>query len=327
MIVSKTPFRVSIGGGGTDLPFYFERYGGDLVTAAIDKYIYIIVQPRQFSEYLIRYSKTEIVKNVDEIQHELIRESLKLLNLHQHLEITSVSDLPARTGLGSSSSFLVGLLHALHEFKKEKVSKKRLAEEATKIQSEILNQAAGMQDQYIASYGGMINLKINSKGRVLVTPIDVSDEKLTELQGKLVFLYTGMVREAEDVLNTQKKEALSDQKKFDELTQIKQLGFDIKKALEAGNLRRFGQLMHVHWTIKQNLSSAMTNSQINEWYSLAIKNGAVGGKIIGAGGGGFLMFYVDSNKERFIEEMEKTGLKHIDMGFDYDGSRIIVRDE
>jgi D-glycero-alpha-D-manno-heptose-7-phosphate kinase len=324
MIVSRTPFRISIGGGGTDLPFYFKKKGGELVTAAIDKYMYIIVQPRQFDEFLIRYSKTEIVKNVDDIQHELIREALKLLNITKPLEITSVSDLPAKTGLGSSSTFLVGLLHALHEYKGEKVSKKRLAEEATKIQTEILQQAAGMQDQYIASYGGMINLRINVKGKVIVTPIDITDENLNELEEKLVFFYTGVRRSADEVLKDQEKEVLSDDVKMDSLTQIKEIGFEIKDALESGNLRKFGQYMHLHWKLKTSLSNKMTNLQINEWYELARSNGAIGGKIIGAGGGGFLMFYVENNKERLIDVMTREGLSYLKFGFDYDGTQIIV---
>jgi D-glycero-alpha-D-manno-heptose-7-phosphate kinase len=326
MIVSRTPFRVSIGGGGTDLPFYYSKNGGELVTAAIDKYLYIIVQKRMFNTFLIRYSKTEIVEKVEDINHELIRESLKLLDIHTPIEITSVSDLPAEAGLGSSSSFLVGLLNALHTYKKEKVSKKRLAEEATKIQTEILRQAAGMQDQYIAAYGGMINLKINQKGRVLVTPIDVTDEKLTELENNLLFFYTGIRRSADDVLKDQQKQAETDQKKLEELTQIRKLGVDIKRALEAGNIRKFGQLMHVHWKIKQNLSKLMTNNQINGWYETALANGAIGGKIIGAGGGGFLMFYADRNKEKIISEMQKEGLIYMKFGFDYDGTKIIINE-
>jgi D-glycero-alpha-D-manno-heptose-7-phosphate kinase len=327
MIVSRTPFRISIGGGGTDLPFYYTKKGGDLVTAAIDKYMYIIVQPRQFDEFLIRYSKTEIVKNVEDIQHELIRESLKLLNIYKPLEVTSVSDLPAQTGLGSSSTFLVGLLHALHRYKGEKVSKKRLAEEATKIQSEILHQSAGMQDQYIAAYGGMINLKITTRGRVLVTPIDVTDEDLTKLEENLLFFYTGIRRSADEVLADQEKEVLSDDKKIDNMTEIKKLGVDIKDALETGNLRKFGQYMHVHWKIKQSLSKKMTNSDINEWYELAIRNGAIGGKIIGAGGGGFLMFYIENNKEQLVNAMVRQGLTYLKFGFDYDGTKIIYDGE
>jgi D-glycero-alpha-D-manno-heptose-7-phosphate kinase len=325
MIVSKTPFRVSIGGGGTDLPFYYSLKGGELVSAAIDKYIYIIVQPRHFDEFLLRYSSTEIVKNIDDIKHDLIRESLKLLNIDKPLEITSVADLPARSGLGSSSSFLVGLLHALHEYKNEKVSKKKLAEEATKIQSDILHQSAGLQDQYVTAYGGVINMKISTKGRVLITPIDTSNETLEELEDRLVFFYTGINREAEAVLRNQKETAKNDMSKINELTQIKQLGIDIRNAIESGNLRKFGQYMHLHWKIKQNLSSMMTSSRINDWYELAISNGAIGGKIIGAGGGGFMMFYAEHNKERLISEMVKQGLVYLKFNFDYDGTRIIVR--
>ena len=327
MIVSKTPFRISIGGGGTDLPFYYTKKEGTLISATINKYIYIIVQKRQFDTFLIRYSKTEVVKNVKDIQHELIREALILLNITDPIEITSVSDFPAKTGLGSSSSFLVGLLNALHEYKNERVSKKKLAEEATKIQTDILKKSSGLQDQYAASFGSLISMNINRKGRTLVTPVDISDELLTEIENKLVFLYTGIKRSAEEILKEQKAEAEIDEDKIIGLTQIKKIGLDIKKALETGNLRKFGLLMNLHWEVKKSLSAKMTNSQIDEWYQLAIKNGAIGGKIMGAGGGGFLMFFVDKNKEAFVKAMQEKGeLIHVPCKFDYDGTKIIINE-
>ena len=325
MIVSKTPFRISIGGGGTDLPFYYTKKGGALTTATIDKYMYIIVQKRQFDEYLIRYSKTETVKKVDDIKHELVREALKLLDIKDHIEITSVSDFPAQTGLGSSSAYLVGLLNALHAYKGERVSKKTLAEEATKIQMD-LDQGAGLQDQYAAAFGGLIHLSINKKGKVIVNPLDISVDTIKKLEEQLVFFYTRIRRDADEVLKDQKKEAEKDERKIEGLTQIKRIGRDIKKALESGNTRKMGILMDLHWEAKKKLSSKMTSSQIDQWYELGIKNGASGGKIVGAGGGGFLMFFVNNNKEQFIKSMKDTGLVHMPLKFEHDGTKIIVED-
>jgi D-glycero-alpha-D-manno-heptose-7-phosphate kinase len=328
MIISRTPFRISIGGGGTDLPFYYTKRGGSLITATINKYMYIIVQKREYYEdYFIRYMKTEIVKKPDEIQHELIREAIKLLEINEPIEVTSVSDVPSGTGLGSSSSFLVGLLNALHAYKGERVSKKTLADEATKIQMEILRTPAGMQDQYAAAFGGIITMNISKNGKVIVSPSDINYDNIKKLQEHLVFLYTGIFRSADDVLNAQKKEVESDEEKLKRMDEIKEIGTKIKESLESGNLRRFGEWMNIHWETKKKVAKEMSDSQINKWYGLAISNGAIGGKIMGAGGGGFFMFYVDGNKEKFIKAMEDAGLRNMECKFDFDGSTIIFNTE
>jgi D-glycero-alpha-D-manno-heptose-7-phosphate kinase len=327
MIISKTPFRISIGGGGTDLPFYYTRKGGSLVTATINKYMYIIVQRRKYhDDFFLRYLKIELVKDSNLINHELIREAIKLLKITEPIEVTSVSDIPAGTGLGSSSSFLVGLLNALHAYKGERVSNKTLADEATKIQMEILKQPAGLQDQYAAAFGGIIHMAINKVGKTLVSPLDIPYDDINRLQENLVFFYTGINRSANEILNQQKIEVESDDEKLNQMTQIKEIGYEIKKALEAGNLRRFGEWMNVHWENKKKVSKRMTNPQIDEWYNLAIENGAIGGKIMGAGGGGFFMFYVGNNKDNFIQMMENKGLKNVDWKFDFDGSTIVYND-
>ncbi|MBS3128357.1 galactokinase [Candidatus Woesearchaeota archaeon] len=328
MIISRTPFRIPIGGGGTDLPFYYTKKGGSLISATVDKYMYIIVQKRiLYDDFFIRYKKTEMTKTLDEIQHPLVREALRLLNIKEPIEITSVADLPAGSGLGSSSSFLVGVLHALHAYKGEKVSKKTLADEATQIQMEILRTEAGLQDQYAAAFGGIMTMNINKNGKVIVSPLDIADHHLRALEKNLVFLYTGLTRSADEVLASQRKEAETDEEKINGLTQIKEIGEEIKKALEAGNLRRFGEWMNIHWQTKQKLSKKMTNSKIDEWYNIALQNGAIGGKIMGAGGGGFFMFYVDKDKEKFIQEMSKAGLIPLDFHFEFDGSTIVFNNE
>lgn len=328
MIISRTPFRISIGGGGTDLPFYYKNHGGSLVTATVDKFMYIIVQHRTcYDEYFVRYLKTELVKTKEEIQHPLVREALKLLQINEPVEVTSVADLPAGTGLGSSSSFLVGILHALHAYKGERVSKKTLAEEATKIQMEILKLPAGLQDQYAAAFGGINNLSINKAGKTIVSPLDIDFEALRSLEQNLVFLYTGIERSADKVLKAQKKEAESDKAKMEYLSEIRRIGDQVRKALENGNIRRFGEWLNIHWELKRKLSKDMSNSQINKWYDLAMQNGSIGGKIMGAGGGGFFMFYVDKNREEFIEAMTRAGLIHMEFCFEHDGSSIIFNNE
>lgn len=327
MIISRTPFRIPIGGGGSDLPFYYTRQGGALVTATIDKYIYIIVQPRKYYEkFFIRYMKNELVDSVDEIQHEYVREALKLLKINQPIEITSISDVPAGTGLGSSSSFLVGLLYALHAYKGERVSKKTLAEEATQIQMEILKTPAGLQDQYAAAFGSILTMQISKQGKVLVNPLDIKSHHLQKLEKELVFFYTGILHSSDEILKDQKQEAEKDEHKIEMLTEIKQIGQEIRKALESGNTRRFGEWMNIHWQTKRKLGNKMTNSQIDKWYDLALQSGAIGGKIMGAGGGGFFMFYVDNNQDSFTKTMEKEGLKKVDFKFDHDGSKIIFND-
>lgn len=324
MIVTKTPLRLPIGGGGTDLPYYYSKHKGFLVTATLNKYIYITVHERKFyQESLLKYSNIENVKNIDEIKHTRIREALRLLNVTEPLEITSMADVPSQTGLGSSSSFLVGLLNALHAYKREYVSVAALAEEACKIDLEILKEPIGKQDQYAAAYGGLMQMEISQKGKVMVSRLDVHQDTVEELQRNLFLFYTGISRDASEVLQEQKSKAESSQVSAEGLTQIKEIGYAIKKALENGDTRRFGEWLNVHWETKKKLSGKITNPQIDRWYKTAIENGAIGGKIMGAGGGGFFMFYCDKNQKEFRKAMTNSGLKELDFKFEFDGSKIL----
>lgn len=322
MIVTKTPLRLPLGGGGTDIPFYYSKNRGFLVTAAINKYIYITVHERKFyDESLLKYSQIEHVKAVDEIKHTRIREALRLLDIKEPLEITSMADVPSQTGLGSSSSFLVGLLNALHAYKREFVSVANLAEEACKIDIEVLKEPIGKQDQYAAAYGGLMQMDINQKGRVMVSRLDITQDTIEELQRNLFLFYTGITRDASEVLLSQKKNVESTS--MEGMDQIKKIGHEIKKALENGDTRRFGEWLNVHWETKKTFSNKMTNDEIDRWYNLAIENGAIGGKVIGAGGGGFFMFYCDRNQKEFRKSMANSGLKELDFKFEFDGSKIL----
>lgn len=324
MIITRTPLRVSIGGGGTDLPFFFPKYGGFLVTSAIDKYIYVMVSERKFhDQFRISYSTTENVDSVDKIQNDRIREALKLLNITKPLEISTISEVPGQSGLGSSSAFLVGLLKALHKLKGEIVSPKVLAEEAAKIEIDIIKEPIGKQDQYASAYGGIINLNINKTGNVLVSPLDITTEVLKDLESNLYMFYTGITRSASEVIRDQSQKAVSDEEKMQCMSQIKDIGIEIKKAIESGNARRFGEWMNVHWESKKKMSSKMSSSKLDEWYDLGIKNGAIGGKVMGAGGGGFLLFYSERKGSEFIKSMQEAGLKFVPFKFDFEGCKLI----
>lgn len=324
MIITRTPMRISMGGGGTDLPFYYTKHGGSLVTAAIDKYVYITTNKRFEDKIRLSYSKTEITNDIDKIQNDRAREALRLLGIHRGAEITTVADVPARSGLGGSGSFLVGLLNSLHRHKREYVSKQKLAEEACKIEMDILKYPMGKQDQYIASFGGILHLKIDKRGNVRVSPINISEESILELERNIFLFYTGILRDSSKILKSQKTEAERNKKKMEYMHQIKKIGERSKRALESGDVDRFGRLLNVHWETKRSLTDKMSNPQINKWYELAIKNGAFGGKIIGAGGGGFFMLYCKNNQDRFKKAMMRAGLIQVPFRFDFDGSKILV---
>ncbi len=320
-----------MGGGGTDLPFYADKFGASLLSGAIKKYIYIMVGDRVQGDIKLNYSKTEIVNTVDEIQHPLIREALKLVGITGGIEIHSMAEIPSGTGLGSSGSFLVGLLNALYYYKGEIVSKYKLAEDTSKITMEILKEHCGKQDQYACAFGNINHFKISQSGRVTASPLNMSFEDIKKLQKNLMMFYTGFRRSADPVLKDQKdkseekKEERSEKDIFDYYHEIKKIGDESKKALETGNLRRFGEWMNIHWELKRGISSKMSNQKINEWYTMALANGALGGKIIGAGGGGFLMLYAESNHERIKELFEKEGLVYTPIEFDFDGSRVLFK--
>lgn len=325
MIISKTPLRLTLGGGGTDLPSYYAKFGGFVVSSALDKYIYLIVKRRFERETRVSYSTTEVVNSIDEIRHPIVREALRLIDLGEHLEIVSIGEVPSKTGLGSSGSFTVGLMNALHIYKGETPSKQYLAEEACHIEMDILKEPCGKQDPYIASFGGFVCLNISRNGKVEVESLKISDEVASELERNLLFFYTGFRRQASEVLNDQKAAIERDEGKIlDAMHKIKDIGFQVKRALERGDLTEFGRLQHKHWLAKKSISSKMSNNLIDKWYRLGLENGAIGGKIMGAGGGGFLMFYCEEGREKVRKAMVKEGLREVKFRLGVEGSKIML---
>jgi D-glycero-alpha-D-manno-heptose-7-phosphate kinase len=325
MIVTRAPLRLPLGGGGSDLPFYSSKFGGSLVSAAINKYNYIIIEKRKgfYDDFFIRYSKTEFAKKISDIEHTRIRAALEFLNIDEPLEITAISDVPAGTGLGSSSTFLVALLKALHTHKKEDISAKKLAEEAAHIEMNFLKEPIGKQDQYLAAYGGLLSLEIDKKGGVIASPLNVSISTQEELENNLLLFSTGIKHSALEVIEDQKKNAESDEEKMNQMNIIRDIGLEIKKCIETGDTAKVGRWFNAHWETKKKFSNKMSSDKIDDYYALGLKNGALGGKLVGAGGGGFLLFYCDNNKRQLREAMEKAGLKELLFKFDSDGCKVI----
>ena len=293
MIITRSPLRLSLGGGGTDLPSYYRKHGGFLIAAAIDKYVYITVHHTFNDEIILKYSSLEKAKCVDDIQHPIMREALKLVDLPDtRIEITSMADIPAGTGLGSSGSFTTALLKALHAHKKSLVHPSELAAQACQVEIDRLGEPIGKQDQYIAAYGGITCFRFLPDDRVEAYPLKISTETIHNLEDNLMLFFTGFARSASSILQDQDtKSKHDDPEMMDNLHFIKELGFKSQLALEAGDLNEFAELMNVHWERKKQRSGTMSNGTIDEWYAVARANGALGGKLIGAGGGGFLMFY------------------------------------
>ncbi|MBS1855196.1 MAG: galactokinase [Acidobacteria bacterium] len=326
MIIARAPLRISLGGGGTDLPSYYRDHGGFVLSAAIDKYVYITLHETFQQEFLIKYSSTEIVQAIEQIKHPIIREALRLVPVAApHLEIVSMSDIPAGTGLGSSGSFTVALLRALHTMNKEFVPRQVLAEQACRIEIELLGEPVGKQDQYIASFGGITAFDFLPSGEVNVNPLGVSSETLYNLEDNLLLFFTGFTRSASAILAEQDQRTKGgDAGMIDHLHQIKQFGHESKTALETGDLRRFAAIMHEHWQIKKYRSKNMSNSSIDQFYELARDHGALGGKLIGAGGGGFLMLYSE-DKTRLRHALREAGLREVRMHFDFEGTTLMAR--
>lgn len=326
MIVTRTPLRIPLGGGGTDLPSYYSAHGGFIVSAAVKRYVYILLNPRFEQNIRISYAKTEISESVDQIEHPIVREALKSVGIDNHLEIVSIADLPANTGLGSSSSFTVGLLNALHALKREHLPMDELAEEACHIEIECLGEPIGKQDQYIAAFGGITCLEIDRQGTVRPRALNLSDDIVHELESELMIFYTGIKRSASEVLSGQSKAAREgDRRVVESLHLIKEIGREIKDALEHGDLDRFGRLLDQHWQVKKNLSDKVTSSDIDAWYEVARANGAMGGKVMGAGGGGFFMFYCGNGKKAQLREaLTSQGLRELRSGIDFEGSKVLI---
>ena len=328
MIIARSPLRISLGGGGTDLPSYYRDHGGFLIAAAIDKYVYITLHETFEQMFSIKYSKLERVDSVDRIEHPIIREALRLVNEDgraTHLELTSMADIPAGTGLGSSGSFTTALLKALHAHRKNLIHPETLAEQACHIEIDRLGEPIGKQDQYIAAYGGVPCFRFNPDGKVEAWPLKISQEVLYNLEDNLLLFFTGYSRSASSILKDQdSRTRQSDSAMVQNLHYVKDLGLRSQIALETGDLKRFGELMHEHWEHKKQRSGGMSNPAIDVWYQTAMANGAVGGKLIGAGGGGFLMFYTE-DKTRLRHAMLQAGLREVRFRFDFEGTKVVVQ--
>jgi len=324
MIITRSPLRITLGGGGTDLPSYYQEHSGFLIAAAIDKYVYITLHQTFRQELIIKYSRMERTQTIEQVEHPIVREALKLLGFETpYLEITSMADIPAGTGLGSSGSFTTALLKALHTYRKSFVLPGELAEQACDIEINRLHEPISKQDQYIAAFGGVNCFRFFPDGRVEVMPLRISEDTLSNLEDNLLLFYTGRTRSASRILRSQDQQSRArDKAMIENLHFIKDVAKDSQKALENGDIREFARLMDVHWQRKRERSEGMTDAEINAWYDTAIANGAIGGKLIGAGGGGFLMFYAEDNV-RLRLAMREKGLKEVRFRFDFEGTKVL----
>ena len=326
MIITRSPMRVSLGGGGTDLPSYYSEHEGFLIAAAIDRYVYITIHDRFIPRILLKYSQLEEVDEISHIKHPIIRETLNLVAPDARgLEICSMADIPAGTGLGSSGSFTTALLKALHANRRNMVHPQQLAEQACHIELDLLKEPVGKQDQYIAAYGGITCFRFRPDGIVESCPLKISDSTRHDLEDHLLLFFTGYTRAAGDILKEQDtRSRRHDAEMTANLHFIKQIGLETRQALEAGDMHRFGQLMNTHWEHKKKRSSQMSNHRINHCYDMAMRNGAVGGKLIGAGGGGFLMFSCE-DQPRLRQTMAAEGLQEVRFRFDFEGTKVLIQ--
>jgi len=326
MLIVRSPLRVSLGGGGTDLPSYYGEHGGFLVAAAIDRYVYIILNQRFTDRFLLKYSKLEEVATIDEIQHPIIREAFRLTDIRQNnLELTSMADIPGGTGLGSSGSFTTALLKALHTYQKKIIHPAELAEAACDLELNRLGEPIGKQDQYISAIGGITAFTYHRDGRVEYRPCRLADDTLHNLEDNLLLFFTGYSRSASSILQDQKdRSQRNDPTMLENLHYTKELGQRSLACLESGRLEEFARLMDEHWQRKKIRSTGMSNDRINAWYDHAMSNGALGGKLIGAGGGGFLMFYA-GDKQKLRLAMRNQGLTEVRFRFDFEGTKIVAQ--
>jgi len=324
MITARSPLRISLGGGGTDLASYYRDHEGYLLSAAINKYIYVNVM-RPFKEGIyLKYSELEKVKDIASVNHPIIREALSLLEFKTpQIEITTLADIPAGTGLGSSGSFTTALLKALFTHRKKHIHQEELAKLACYIEIKKLKEPIGKQDQYIAAFGGISTFQFNKDESVIAKPLDISMDTLLDLEENLLLFFTGFSRSASKILLDQKEKSNKDDKDMlENLHYVKDLGYRSKNALESGKLNDYGEIMHEHWENKKRRSKGMSNPEIDTWYQAALNNGAIGGKVVGAGGGGFLMFMAD-DRDKLRNEMKSQGLEEVRFKFDFEGTKII----
>ncbi|MGA8005852.1 MAG: GHMP kinase [Burkholderiales bacterium] len=323
MIISRTPLRMSFVGGGSDLPDFYRRHGGAVLSTAIDKYIYVNVNKKFDNGIRIAYSKTEEVTSVDRIEHRLVREALKFLQLDGGIEITTIADIPSRgTGLGSSSSFAVGLLHALNAFKGRYVSSDQLGRDSCHIEIELCGEPIGKQDQYAAAFGGFNLIEFKPDDSVVVSPVICERSTIQEIEASVLVFYTGITRSASAVLRQQAEDVASDARKQQVLARMAALSYTLRDELHRNNAAALGEILHENWELKKSVSSAVSSGEIDEWYAAARRAGAAGGKILGAGGGGFLMLYAPRDAHEGIKSV-LPGLRPVSMGFEPLGSRII----
>ena len=325
MIITRTPLRVSFFGGGTDYPDYYGQHGGQTLGVSIDKCSYVSVSPlAAIFDYSLKvgYARTETVNSLDEIQHPSVRECLRLLKIDRGVEIAYTGDLPARTGLGSSSSFTVGLLHALHAFKGELVPTVQLAEEAVHVEHNMIRERVGVQDQYLCAQGGLAHLKIARNGAIRVSPIPLDEDRLEQLQSHLLMIYTGVQRHAHEVLDEQIQRT-GEGTNSESLTCLSRL---VDQGLEIfathRPLEEFGELLHCGWMAKRRLSSKISSPQIDTWYTQARQAGAIGGKLLGAGGGGFLLLFVAPDKRASVRRALQP-LKEVEFRFEFNGTSLL----
>jgi len=326
VIVTRSPLRISLGGGGTDLPSYYREHSGFLIAGAIDKYVYITLHDTFHDDLILKYSRMERVDTIEDVQHPLVREAFRLTGIGaRRLEIASMADMPAGTGLGSSGSFTTALLKALHTHKKNLVHPQELAKQACHIEIDLLKEPVGKQDQYIAAFGGITCFRFLPNDEVEAWPLKIATETRYDLEDNLLLFFTGFSRSASDILREQDARSKeSDAEMTANLHFIKELGKKSREALEVGDLREFAELMNVHWEYKKRRSTMMSNAQIDRWYTMARANGALGGKVIGAGGGGFLMFYAE-DKPRLRAAMREAGLEEIRFRFDFEGTKVVIQ--
>ena len=322
MIISRTPFRISFVGGGSDLPYFYKKQVGAVLSVSINKYMYIAVHPFfNRKQFQLKYSKTELCNEVDEVMHPIIRQVLKFLRIKGGLEIVSIADIPAGTGLGSSSSFTVGLLNSLYSFFGKFTTKEKLASIASMIEIKKLKEPIGKQDQYAASYGGLNVFTFNKNDSVDVAPINIKSSILKLLEKNLLLFYTKINRLSEFILKDFKEE-LKKEHNFEIQKQMVELVPEALEALYAGKLNDFGHVLHKSWNLKRNLSTKISNPFIDKYYDIAIKNGALGGKLLGAGGGGFLLFYCERKNQNKLKKA-LSDLSELRFSFDMQGSKII----
>ena len=324
MIITRSPLRITFGGGGTDLPSYYRRFGGFLISGAINKYVYINVMRPFKPGIFLKYSRLENVMSPDEIQHPIIREAIKAMNFPEHqIEITTLADIPAGTGLGSSGSFGTALIRALYSFDRRHIFPRELAEQACEIEIVKLGEPVGKQDQYIAALGGLTCLTFNPDDTVDVAPLRLSAESLIDLEENLLLFFTGFSRNAGQILKDQDtRTGHDDETMLKNLHEVKEMGQRAKVLLESGKLNDFGLLMSEQWEQKKRRSGGMSNPSIDEWYHQGLKNGALGGKLVGAGGGGFLLFYAEDHI-RLRRSMVKAGLTEVRFDFDFEGAKVL----